>query len=93
MLLVRRWTPILLNTLLAKMKILRFAFWLRNCQSLYFYSLKHYFFSSLSFIDRFNQTWQVVYEVSDVFNNDMRAILARIKFVQDRETCSMFVGF
>ena len=75
------------------MKILRFAFWLKDCQSLCFYSLKHYFFSSSSFIDRFNQTWQEVYEVGDVLNNDVQAILARIKFVQDREPCSMFVGF
>ena len=75
------------------MKILRFAFWLKNCQSLCFYSLKHYFFCSSSFIDSFNQTWQEVYEVGDVLNNDVQAILARIKFVQDREPCSMFVGF
>ena len=74
------------------MNILRFAFWSKKLSEFMFLFFEACFFSS-SFIDHFNQTWQEVYEVSDVLNNDMQAILARIKFVQDREPCTMFVGF
>ena len=73
-------------------KILRFAFWLKIFFSEFMFLFFHYFLVR-HHLDRFNHTWQEVYKVSDVLNNDMQAILARIRFVQDKEPCSMFVGF
>ena len=32
------------------------------------------------------------YDVYDVLNNDLLALLSRIYFIQDREPCSMFLG-
>ena len=33
------------------------------------------------------------YGLKNVFENDFDALLARIKFVQDREPTSLFIGF
>ena len=41
----------------------------------------------------FSKLWSEKYGLKNVFENDFDALLARIKFVQDREPTSMFVGF
>ena len=73
-------------------RITRFAFWLKKCNSVCFYSFKYYFMNHSLFIEYFNQFWFDTYDVYDVLNNDLHAILSRINFIQDGDPCSMFLG-
>ena len=76
---------------LINFRITRFAFWLKKCNSVCFYSFK-YLLNESPFIEYFNQFWFDTYDVYDVLNNDLHALLSRINFIQDREPCSMFLG-
>ena len=77
---------------LINFRITRFAFWLKKCNSVCFYSLKYNFINHSPFTEYFNQFWFDPYEVYDILNNDLHALLSRIHFIQDRESYSMYLG-
>ena len=71
----------------------RFMFWLKKCNSVCFVPFKFCFMNRSKYCEYFSKLWSDKYGLKNVFDNDFDALLARIKFVQDREPTSMFVGF
>ena len=74
-------------------KMTRFMFWLKKCNSVCFVHFKFYFMNRSIYCEYFSKLWSDKYGLKNVFDNDFDALLARIKFLQDREPTSMFVGF
>ena len=74
------------------LKITKYFFWIRNCNSPCIVRHKYYLLNT-SFISQYvNSTWLKKYNVPNVLNNDIQALIARIYYIQNREPSSMFVG-
>ena len=61
-------------------KILKFYFWLKNCNSPCFKLYKYYFMNMSTFKHDVSQIFSSVYDIADIFENDFDAILSSNKF-------------
>lgn len=74
------------------LKFLKYYRWLKNCKSLCFLKYKYYFMNYSDFKASIDNIWLKKYDVLDVLDNDVDALISRMHFVQDREPSSMFTG-
>ena len=88
------YTCLKLNTLcfdhLMNFKCARFLHWLKNSRSLCFYRHKLNFLNFSYFRYYVDNVWRNKYDVENVLENDLDALLYRIIFVQIREPSSMY---
>ena len=88
------YTCLKLNTLcfdhLMNFKCDRFLHWLMNSRSPCFYRHKLYFLNFSFFRYYVDNVWRNKYDVENVLENDLDALLSRIIFVQIREPYSMY---
>lgn len=71
----------------------KFLFQILKSNSPCFNVHKFYFLNYSYHVNYINDIWTNVYDVNNVFANDIDALLARIYFIQKHEPSSMFVGF
>ena len=69
-------------------RILKFYRWLYHCESPCIASTRNYWISSSRLKRRLDHLFLEKYEIDDIINNDMDAIISRMKFVQFREESS-----
>ena len=53
--------------------------------------LRYYFENESVIVNKFKDHFEDVYQIRDIFNNDIDALQARIEYVQDREPTSSYV--
>ena len=70
--------------------VLVFLHWLKNSRSPCFYRHKLYFLNFSFFRYYVDNVWRNKYDVENVLENDLDALLSRIIFVQIREPSSMY---
>ena len=73
-------------------RILNFYFWLRDCFSECFFIHRSYFLKFSHFKTYVENIFLLKYNIPDVLDNDIEAILARIFLIQSREPSSWFLG-
>lgn len=56
----------------------------------YLKNLKYYFENDAITINKFKEKFEEIYQIRDIFNNDLQALHARIQYVQDREPFSTY---
>ena len=88
-------TCLTLNTLcfdhLLNFRQARFLHWLKNTKSPCFYRHRFYFLENSFYKEHVCKLWRLKYDVENVLQNDVDALLSRILYVQRREPSSMFV--
>ena len=88
-------TCLTLNTLcfdhLLNFRQARFLHWLKNTKSPCFYRHRFYFLENSFYKEHVCKLWRSKYDVENVLQNDVDALLSRILYVQRREPSSMFV--
>jgi len=73
-------------------RMLRFYRWLYNCESPCIISNRHYWISNSRLKRRLDYLFFVKYGIDNVVDNDMDAVISRMKFVQYREESSWQAG-
>lgn len=73
-------------------KMIRFLFYLKNSFSPCFSIFKYYFITRSHFSNYIEGVFNEKYDIVNVLDNDLDAILSRIAFIQKREPSSMFLG-
>lgn len=84
---------VLLLDHLLNYKQIRFYKWLGECSSSCFIRFKFYFMNFSTFKSHIDDVWKTKYNVEDVLDNDLDALMSRLYFVQHREPSSYFLGF
>ena len=70
-------------------KYINFLFNLNINLSPCFASFKTYFLKNSFFVKKLNEICDTKYGIKDILGNDRSAVFARLRFVQERESCSL----
>ena len=70
------------------LKTLQYYRWLKNCSSPCVTANKFYFMNNSAIKHRIDQMFYEKYQIENIDDNDIDAIISRMKFVQYREESS-----